>query len=71
MIERYEQTHGRNCVKTYLVLSLVDFISEDEEGYPRFIILTDGPNGSLPPTHLEDLKELQGSVYVYVIRDGK
>lgn len=55
----------------YSSLSLVDFMSEDEHGNPRFIILTDNLKMTLPESHLEDLAELQGSVYMYFVRNGE
>ncbi|ASS85707.1 helicase [Geobacillus lituanicus] len=70
-VECYEQANGRNHVKMYSSLSLVDFMSEDEHGNPRFIILTDNLKMTLPESHLEDLAELQGSVYMYFVRNGE
>lgn len=55
----------------YRVGLLVETKLEDEQGNPRFIILTDNPEMTLPESHLEDLTELQGSVYLYFVRNGE
>lgn len=55
----------------YRVGLLVETKLEDEQGNPRFIILTDNPEMALPESHLEDLTELQGSVYLYFVRNGE
>ncbi|OOE04646.1 helicase [Anoxybacillus kestanbolensis] len=71
LIEQYEQANGRKNVKMYPALSLVDFMSEDEQGNPRFIILTNNQTMTLPKHHLKDLSELRGCIYIYLIENGK
>jgi hypothetical protein len=37
----------------------------------RNTFLTDNPEMTLPEFHLEDLAELQGSVYMYFVQNGE
>ncbi|MGG4042786.1 helicase-related protein [Bacillus smithii] len=71
LVERYEQANGRKNVKIYPALSLVDFMSEDEQGNPRFIILTNNKTMTLPKQHLKDLSDLSGCIYLYLIENGE
>ncbi|MEH7163490.1 DEAD/DEAH box helicase [Priestia megaterium] len=68
IVETYELENGRKNVKMYSALSLVDFISEDGEGNPRFIILTDKEAVSMSENHMSDLGELIEQTYLYIVR---
>lgn len=67
IVRNYEKQNGRNLIKTYPTLSLVDFISEDDCGEERYIILVQNPSTQLSSSHLIDLQELKGSIYLYYL----
>ncbi|PGQ79702.1 DEAD/DEAH box helicase [Priestia megaterium] len=67
MIQFYEVKHKRNHIRIYPAFSLVDFMSEDDQGNVRFIIVVDKENISFSKKHLEDLKQLENPVYVYFV----
>ncbi|UOY92507.1 DEAD/DEAH box helicase [Ectobacillus sp. JY-23] len=70
IITAYEEEHQRKHVKMYPNLALVDFMSEDENGKPRGIIVANPENLALQTKHERDLEELGMDVYMYVVEDG-
>ncbi|MEB2275534.1 DEAD/DEAH box helicase [Bacillus sp. ILBB4] len=70
-IQSYENEHKRKLVALYPALGLVDFMSEDEQGNVRFIIVIDKENINLSKKHFEDLKQLKSSVYVYSVWENE
>ncbi|PFA22239.1 helicase [Bacillus cereus] len=71
MITEYEKIKHRKNVKVYSNLSLIDFMSEDENGNPRCIILTADERFTLSLNHQQDLEELPFDVYTYVIQNNQ
>ncbi|MGR5988718.1 hypothetical protein ACT7CT_24960 [Bacillus sanguinis] len=71
LINEYEGNNQRKNVKTYSSLSVVDFMSEDENGNIRCIILTADENFILSINHQQDLEELQFDIFLYVIQNNQ
>nr|MCX3303467.1 helicase [Bacillus pacificus] len=71
LISEYEEHNQRKNVKAYSNLSLVDFMSEDENGNMRCIILTVVENFVLSINHQQDLEELPFDVFIYVIQNNQ
>lgn len=71
VIEQYELGQKRKLVKRYPAFSLVDFLSEDEDGNTRFIIVTDRENMTLSENHIQDMGDLREKTYLYFIKDKK
>lgn len=70
VVERYEFSQGRNNVTMMNAFGLVDFYSERLNGEPRYIIVSERQELGFSEEYLEDLKILQGKVFVYVMGDG-
>lgn len=70
MIKTYEHSNGRLNVREKNAYGLVDFTSEETEGNARFILLTTSLKALDEQIILEDYRELNASVYVYVL-DGE
>ncbi|WP_242261889.1 DEAD/DEAH box helicase [Bacillus cereus group sp. BfR-BA-01453] len=71
LINEYEGNNQRKNVKTYSNLSLVDFMSEDENGNTRCIILMVDENFVLSINHQRDLEELPFDIFIYVIQNNQ
>jgi superfamily II DNA or RNA helicase len=71
VIEQYEHSQGRKNITMMNAFGLVDFYSERINGEPRFIIISNQKEPKLSEDYLEDLKELRGKVFVYVVADGQ
>lgn len=69
-VKQYEYSHGRLNVREKNAYGLVDFTSEEAEGNARFILLTTSLKALDEQIILEDYRELNGAVYVYVL-DGE
>ncbi|MEI5876201.1 DEAD/DEAH box helicase [Bacillus paranthracis] len=71
LINEYEENNQRKNVKTYSNLSLVDFMSEDENRNIRCIILTVDENFVLSINHQRDLEELPFDIFIYIIQNNQ
>lgn len=69
IVKEYEYSHGRLNVREKNAYGLVDFTSEEAEGNARFILLTTSLKALDEQIILEDYRELNGSVYIYVLGD--
>lgn len=70
VVKAYEHSNGRLNVREKNAYGLVDFTSEETEGNTRFILLTTSLKALDEQIILEDYRELNGSVYIYVL-DGE
>jgi len=70
-VSQYERAHGRLNVKQYNNLGLIDFSSERYNGEQRFIVLTNDPEFTFSENELEDLRDISGMVYIYVVENGE
>lgn len=71
IVEQYEKQNGRQNVKMFDNLALVDFYSERFNGEERFIIISKNDDFFLSDEHIEDLGDLLKKVYIYVIKDDQ
>lgn len=71
VVKQYEYDNGRLNIREKKAYGLVDFTSEEAEGNTRFILVTPSLKAIDGQIILEDYKELNGSVYLYVLVDGK
>jgi hypothetical protein len=65
IVEVYEKQNGRQDVKVFDNMVLVDFYSERFNGEERFIIISNNEYYMLTEEHLEDLSDLLEKVYIY------
>ncbi|RFU67465.1 DUF2075 domain-containing protein [Peribacillus saganii] len=68
VVKEYEYQNGRLNIRVKNAFSLVDFTSEEAEGNTRFILLTPSLELLSQQLELNDYQELNGSVYVYVVK---
>ncbi|MFJ7829469.1 helicase-related protein [Peribacillus sp. NPDC097284] len=69
-IKTFEQQNGRKVIENISSLGIVDFISEDEEGKMRFIILTSSSSIQLTQEHYRDLENIKNDVWLYTVKEG-
>ncbi|WP_274307979.1 helicase-related protein [Solibacillus daqui] len=70
-VKQYENDNGRLNIREKKAYGLVDFTSEEADGNTRFILVTPSLKALDEQIILEDYKELNGSVYIYVLQQGK
>lgn len=71
VVKQYEYDNGRLNIREKKAYGLVDFTSEEADGNTRFILVTPFLKALDDQIILEDYKELNGSVYIYVLQQGK
>lgn len=71
IVEKYEHQNGRQHVKSFYSLALVDFYSERFNGEPRYILMTEQLDYFPSEDHLEDLRDILDKVYIYVVQNGQ
>ncbi len=71
IVEKHENQNGRQYVKTFHPLALVDFYSERFNGEPRYILVSDKQDYFPSEDHLEDLHDILDKVYIYVVLNGQ
>lgn len=71
IIERYENQNGRQIVKAFHPLALVDFYSERFNGEPRYILISDKLDYFPSEDHLEDLHDILDKVHIYILQNGQ
>lgn len=71
VIKKYEYGNGRLNIREKKAYGLVDFTSEEAEGNTRFILVTPSLKTLDEQIIIEDYKELNGSVYIYVLENGQ
>ena len=71
IVEGYEKQNGRQNVKMFDNMALVDFYSERFNGEERFIIISNNEHYMPTEDHLEDLGDMLEKVYIYVIKNGQ
>ncbi|WP_102694167.1 hypothetical protein [Rummeliibacillus pycnus] len=70
LVKEYEYQNGQLNIREMKAFGLVDFTSE-EDGNTRFILLTSSLELLSQQLELNDYRELNGSVYVYLIDQHK
>ena len=71
VVKQSEYGNGRLNIREKKAYGLVDFTSEEADGNTRFILVTPSLKALDEQIILEDYKELNGSVYIYVLQQGK
>lgn len=71
VVKQYEYDNGRLNIREKKAYGLVDFTSEEVDGNTRFILVIPSLKALDDQIILEDYKELNGSVYMYVLQQGK
>jgi len=71
VVKQYEYENGRLNIREKRAYGLVDFTSEEADGNTRFILVTPFLKALDEQIILEDYKELNGSVYIYLLQQGQ
>ncbi|RID89026.1 helicase [Peribacillus asahii] len=71
IVEVYEKQNGRQNVKMFDNMALVDFYSERFNGEERFIIISNNDHYMPTEEHLEDLGDMLEKVYIYIVKHGQ
>jgi len=69
IVKQYEYQNGRLNIQEKKAFGLVDFTSEEADGNTRFILVTPSLKSLDEQLILEDYQELNGSLYIYVLRN--